>query len=80
METSTETPERNRWRSLTPVQRELAHDLMRRAEKLRAEEGCEVSIAEAVAIAAAQLGYPLNPTPPNGPAYLNGTATEGGAS
>lgn len=69
-------PVRNRWHHLTPAQRELADDLMRRAEKLRADDDSDLSIAEAVAIAAAQLGYPLDPAPPNGPAYLTGF-TEG---
>ncbi|NUQ98272.1 MAG: hypothetical protein HOY79_17570 [Streptomyces sp.] len=60
MDTQPETPTRDRWRSLTPEQRELAEDLMRRAEKLRDDADGELSIAEAVAVAAAQLGYPLH--------------------
>lgn len=78
MDGTTETPARNRWRFLTPAQRELAEDLMHRAEKIHADDDSELSIAEAVAVAAAQLGYPLNPGPANQPAYLNAsTGNEG---
>lgn len=75
MDTPTETPVRNRWRFLTPTQRALADDLMRRAEKIRATDD-ELSIAEAVAVAAAQLGYPLLPAGTTGPAYLNGPVAD----
>jgi hypothetical protein len=49
--------ERRTWRSLTPEQTALAADLSRRAEALRAEADGELSLAEAVAVAAIQLGY-----------------------
>lgn len=76
MDSSTETPQRDRWRTLTPEQRALADALLRRAEKLRDDADGELSIAEAVTVAAAQLGYPLNPVA-NRPAYLNGVTSEG---
>lgn len=72
MDNPIEAPQRDRWRTLTPEQRALADALMIRAEKLHADAPGELSIAEAVAVAAAQLGYPLNPVA-NRPAYLNGT-------
>lgn len=67
METPTGATERTRWRFLSPEQRRLADDLLRRAEKLRTEDGSDLSIAEAVAVAAAQLGYPLDPAEDVGP-------------
>lgn len=75
MDSPTGTPQRNRWRTLTPEQRALADALMHRAEKLHADADGELSIAEAVAVAAAQLGYPLNPVAGR-PAYLNGITDE----
>jgi len=71
MDTPPEVPRRDRWRSLTPEQRELAEDLMRRAEKLRDDADGELSIAEAVAVAAAQLGYPMHSITDAGKADAN---------
>lgn len=76
MDNPIEAPQRDRWRTLTPEQRALADALMIRAEKLHADADGELSIAEAVAVAAAQLGYPLNPVGAR-PAYLNSITTEG---
>lgn len=52
-------PAANRWarRNLTPRQAALAEELNRRAERLWADADGELSLAEAVAVAAVQLGY-----------------------
>lgn len=76
MDTQAGAPQRDRWRTLTPEQRALADALLHRAETLRDDADGELSIAEAIAVAAAQLGYPLNPVAGR-PAYLNGITTEG---
>lgn len=49
--------DRRAWRTLTPAQSALAEDLTARAERLHAEADGELSIAEAVAVAAMQLGH-----------------------
>jgi len=51
-------PERRRgWRTLTDAQRAVAEDLVRRAEILHAGADGELSMAEAVALAAVQIGH-----------------------
>lgn len=57
-------PRRGRLRDLTPEQQELAEDLHVRALTLRAASEEGISIREAVALAAVQLGL----EPPRDPA------------
>jgi hypothetical protein len=44
-------------KTLTPAQLALAEDLAARAERLRADSDGDLSITDAVALAAVQLGY-----------------------
>lgn len=55
METPTELPKR--FQHLTPQQLELAQELTRRADKLWKDADGELSLAEAVTIAAVQIGH-----------------------
>lgn len=50
---------RRGWRTLTDDQRVLAEDLVRRAEILHAGADGELSMAEAVALAAIQIGHQI---------------------
>lgn len=50
-------PVRRRYAALTPEQVALADDLAARAGRLRANADGELSVAEAVALAAVQLGF-----------------------
>lgn len=52
-----EPTDRHGWRTLTEEQRAVAEDLVRRAEILHAGADGELSMAEAVALAAVQLGH-----------------------
>ena len=46
-----------RFRTLTPAQLDLAREITRRADKLWQDAGGELSLAEAVTLAAVQLGH-----------------------
>lgn len=52
-----EPNDRRGWRTLTDEQRAVAEDLLRRAEVLHAGANGELSMVEAVALAAVQIGH-----------------------